>query len=372
MRLTRLHLRDFRNIEQQSIDFADRFTVLWGENGAGKTNVLESLYFLSTLRSFRARELKTLVRHKTAGARVELHTHDEALGLDRTLSVRLDSTERSTRKTAQLDGKTIRAARDFYGLVQVVLFTPEDLGVLRGSPSGRRQFLDRVLFARDRAHISDVSSYEKVLRSRNRVLKDPDLSPGHVQGLLDTYDLQLSEFGGRIWQRRVALLDEVQAPFQTAFAQIFGPELACGLAYASRIEGQPGPQNVLAALRERRSKDLVRRTTGVGPHLDDLVVTLDGREAGEFASQGQSRALVLAFKIAELRAARAGGNPPILLLDDVSSELDPTRSDQLFATLAELAGQCVLTTTSMDFIRLPATATRETYRVEGGEFRRGT
>lgn len=371
MRLTRLHLRDFRNIEEQSIEFADRFTVLWGENGAGKTNVLESLYFLSTLRSFRARELKTLVRHGAPGARVELHAHDESLDLGRTLSVRLDCSERSTRKTSQLDGKTIRAARDFYGRVQVVLFTPEDLGVLRGSPSGRRQFMDRVLFARDRAHISDVSAYEKVLRSRNRVLKDPELAPGQLQGLLDTYDLQLAEYGGRIWQRRVELLEQVHQPFQTAFAQIFGPQLHCALAYESRIEGGPGAEDVLAALRERRPKDLVRRTTGVGPHLDDLVVTLDGRNAGEFASQGQSRALVLAFKIAELRAARAGGNPPILLLDDVSSELDPTRSDQLFATLAELAGQCVLTTTSMEFIRLPEAATRETYRVEAGRFDRG-
>lgn len=380
MQLRRLQLRDYRNFAQAQIPFGPRFTVLAGHNGAGKTNVLEALYLVSTLRSFRTSEMRSLVRKGYQGTHVELTAHDPDLALERTLSVRLEDTGRAFRRTAQLDGKTVRAAKDFYGRVPAILFTPEDLGVLRGSPSGRRQFLDRVLFARTRAHIEDVQNYEKLLRSRNRVLKaEPGELPGaERERLLDTYDAGLSESGGRIWARRAGVVDELREDFVAGFAHIHGPELGAALSYQSRAaRPEPGATGGLEvedcrrvlgeALRERRSRDLQRRTTGVGPHLDDLRFELDGNEAATFASQGQSRAMVLAFKIAELKAARAASRTaPMLLLDDVSSELDPQRSAQLFDTLTQEVGQCVLTTTSAAYIELPARVDRLDLAVERG------
>ena len=332
--------------------------MLHGHNGAGKTNVLEALYLVGTLRSFRSADLGPLVRHGQPEARVEVRGLDPRVGITSKLVVQLTRTERATRRLAQADGKTVRSGLDFYGRLRAILFTPEDLGVLRGSPTGRRQFIDRVLFARERTHISDTQDYEKLLRSRNRVLRDEEGSPRTRDDLLASYEVGLAEVGGRIWTRRERMLTDLHARFAAAFAGIHGAALPATMAYVSKVGALAGraAQDVLAqALRERRRNDIARGTTTVGPHRDDFDMQLGEQSASTYASQGQARALILAFKIAELQAARAlTGEAPLLLLDDVSSELDPERSAQLFAALVREAGQCVLTTTAPHFIGLEA------------------
>ena len=385
MQLKRLRLTDYRNLREGEIDLGAGFTVLWGHNGAGKTNVLEAIYLVSTLRSFRTSDAGTLVRLDAPAASVELTAHDPALGVPTTLSVRLERRGAGARRTASADGKVIRAASQFYGRVKAVLFTPEDLGVLRGSPAGRRQFLDRVLFARQRGHITDVQDYDKLVRSRNHVLRDP-ASVRDKADLLASYEAGLAETGARIWTRRVELLADLAQPFAEHFAAIHGergatptagagPAAHATLHYVSKLEdrlGGPVPAReraaVLAAeLEARRIEDERRAGTSVGPHRDDLRVALDGQPAGEFASQGQARALVLAFKLAELQSTAAVvGAPPILLLDDVSSELDPTRGAMLLRTLVQAAGQCVLTTTAPHFVALPGGVKAHLIRVENG------
>lgn len=389
MHLRNLKLADFRNFEaEQIVEFGPRFTVLYGHNGAGKTNILEALYLVSTLRSFRTADTRALLRRGCDHARVQVEAFDAELGLSTTLEVRLDRTANATRRSARVDGKLVRSAVDFYGRIAAVLFTPEDLEVLRGAPSGRRQFLDRVLFARERTHIADVQAYDKLLRSRNRVLRleGGELPPAERARLLDTYDHGLADVGARIWARRVELVDSLRDGFAAAFTQIHAREALAsghfesGLRYVSRGGEPVGPIDVqarratlAAALREHRRRDEVTRRTGVGPHLDDLEVTLDGTVAGDFASQGQARALVLAFKIAELRAAREhAGKAPLLLLDDVSSELDPVRSARLFEALAAEVGQCVLTTTAARHIQLDPSVDRRDLELADGRIRPGS
>ena len=385
MRVESVAVWDYRNLAEAEIPLGPGFTVLWGHNGAGKTNVLEAIYLVSTLRSFRTSDLGVLVRSGTGGSRVAVRGFDEALGVGSTLEVRLERRGETTRRTAVADGKQARSAAAFYGRVRAVLFTPEDLGVLRGGPTGRRQFMDRVLFGRERGHIADVQAYEKLLRSRNRVLREDSGPSSERQRMLEAYEAGLAQTGARLWTRRVELLAELQGRFGEAFSRIHGevgeqaPEAVDGgaglsavLRYACKLGEVPVGEREAAlgqALLERRELDERRGGTSVGPHRDDLVIELDGRPAGDFASQGQSRALVLAFKLAEVQAAHErspDGSPPLLLLDDVSSELDPGRTALLFRTLGEQAGQCILTTTSPRLVALPPQVEARRYRVDRG------
>lgn len=355
MLLQRLTLRDFRNFTAVEVDFGARFTVFHGPNGVGKTNLLEALYLTSTLRSFRSADLAPLVLQGAQEARVEVQGFDARLGLSTRLSVHLHYDGRQTRRLAYADAKLVRSGPEFYGRLRAILFTPEDLGVLRGSPNGRRQFLDRALFARDRTHIGDVQEYDKILRSRNRVLRgDEGVSRAQQEALLDVYDVGLAAVGARIWARRERLLADLLPSFGETFAQIHGQSVRASLAYISKLGPAAEPHTLLTeALRAQRRQDLARGTTTVGPHRDDFDALLDGKTSADFASQGQARALILAFKIAELRDARdRSREAPLLLLDDVSSELDPQRSAQLFDALLREAGQCVLTTTAAHYIGL--------------------
>ncbi len=417
MRLLALSLTSFRNLVDLSVPLDHRFTVIYGHNGAGKTSVLEAIWLLSTLRSFRANDLRPLLRHGESQARAHLTLDDEQLGLHTTLEVRLHHSGNQLRRTALRDDKVVAKASDFYGSVAAVLFTPEDLGVLRGSPSARRNFIDRICFARDRAHIVDAQEYDKILRSRNKVLKDPTMPSSQREDLLDVYDRQLARCGTRVRARRIAILSQLRTYLDVAFAEIHdldiagrGGALACDLSYLVRTAadkseawpvlpagdpvpaqahlqgsegrvGEPGrpahgedpPDSVDAlalALQQSRRRDIQRGTTGVGPHLDDLSVLLGGTSAALHASQGQTRALVLALKLAEMRAANlATGRRPILLLDDVSSELDPERSSRLFACLAQDSGQCLLTTTAREFVRLPRDLDRRDLELAEGVLR---
>lgn len=376
MRLSQLELRNFRNLREVQLTFGTGLTVLFGHNGAGKTNILEALYFTSTLRSFRCSELGPLVLRGARQAAVTVTGRDLQLGLDSKLHVQINRGERSTRRLAQADGKTVRSAVDFYGRLRTIVFTPEDLTILRGSPGDRRKFIDRALFARERIHISDIQAYEKLVRSRNHVLRDDfgGRTPANREQLLDTYEQGLAEVGARIWTRRVDFISAIRDGFQTTYRQISGGKTAAEVRYKSGLGSVSVDQREAAlrrTLRERRSEDFRRGRTTTGPHRDDLEVLLDDQIAGTFASQGQSRALMLSLKLAELQISQnPAGQAPILLLDDVSSELDPQRSRQLFEALQGLVHQCVVTTTAPHFIPLPATWAAHHFEISDGSVRK--
>jgi DNA replication and repair protein RecF len=342
--------------------------VFIGDNGQGKTNLLEAIFVVSTLRSFRTSKLTDLIGFGRAGAKLGARVLKDEL--TRVYEVEL---AQDARKIVRLDGKAVRPLARYFGAFNVVVFTPEDLAIPRGSPGDRRRFLDRCVFTYDPEFLSIASDYEKVLRTRNAVLKKaaqeregrgPLMPMKQIDDLLAVYDEQLAMLAMQTLAARTRYLSFLAPEFRSAFASITRTTRVAGLRYQPRLACS-SVEEMLAQLQAARMKDLATQATQVGPHRDDIVLEIDGHEAGAFASQGQLRAIMLAWKTAELSIlGRTHGDLPILLLDDVSSELDASRNEFLFEHLAKLAGQCFITTTDGGHVLVRDH--RADYRIQNG------
>jgi DNA replication and repair protein RecF len=365
LRLARLEIQDFRNVARASVAPAARTTVLVGENGQGKTNVLEAVYLLCTLRPLRAARLAELVRFGQSRATVS-GDFDGPGGLRRA-AVQVEAGGR----TAFLDGKPLGSESrldDYFGGLAAVCFSPDDLLLVKGAPELRRRFLDRAAFNRWPAVLAEAREYLRALRARNGALR---LAGDDVEA---SFRLPLVRAGARLLVRRRDLAAELAPRLAAAFAEISGPgapraHLAYRPASGMRVEG--GEAEIAARLAEilalRLERDRHKGYTSAGPHMDDLVLSLDEKGARSYGSQGQQRALVLALKIGEIENLRASlGRPPLLLLDDVSSELDPAKNRFLLDYLARLPGQAILTTTDRRLLDPAAGPGAVFYRVEGG------
>jgi DNA replication and repair protein RecF len=355
-----------RNLARVELAPPARFHVFAGDNGQGKTNLLETIFVVAALRSFRTTRLADLIGWGRDHARIRARV--ERAGTRRVYELVIEPHGRRVR----LDDKAVRPLSAYFGAFNVVLFAPEDLALPRGTPAERRRFLDRAVFNRRASYLATAQDYEKVVRSRNKVL-DQIADGRGGQDLLAVYDEQAAALGAELVVSRVAFLEELRGRFRAAFEAISRTGLEVDLGYDASVPELARVRTTAeaaAALRDAlaasRARDLARRATSVGPHRDDLQFAFRARDAGAFASQGQLRALVLAWKTAELALlGEVHGELPILLLDDVSSELDETRNRYLFEHLAGLAGQCFITTTHPRHVLV--TSERVDYAVRGGE-----
>ncbi len=373
MQVARLRIDGFRNLADTTLTFESGVQVLHGHNGQGKTNLLEALYLLATLRSFRSHRLDELVRWGEPRCLVEADIVRR--GVVRTLRVEVTAAGRR----ASLDGKRPGTLLDYFGQLHVVLFSPEDLAITKGEPLVRRQFLDRAVFNAEPAHLDAVREYERALRQRNALLRQGLQGVG--RGALDVlaaFDAPLVRSGAAVVQRRAAYLRELAPLFGDACEEIGGRGFAAELRYeSSALPGEevslPAEAELAARLEAEvagaRANDIRRGHTTVGPHKDELVFLFGGRSVRQFASQGQHRACVLALKVAEIRyLQRRLEARPVLLLDDVSSELDATRNEQLMRFLDAQGGQVWVSTTDRRHIRLQAPAA--VWWIEAGQIRR--
>jgi DNA replication and repair protein RecF len=359
MRLVHARLENFRNIEHAELELAPHFTALVGPNGQGKTNALEALYSVAALRPLRNVNRRALIRAGEARARVEVTVERASTGLSHALAMQLEGRNRSLEK----EGKPCEAS-SFIGTFVAVSFTPDDLALGKGSPDGRRRFLDRALLDLRPSYLQRALRYTKAIKDRNRVLADEG-----SDDLLDAFEQVIATEGAAISIARHQYIEEVAPKIVRQFERIAQPAPALAVAYESALSDGLEPESedktrdaFLERLAVRREADRRRKTTSVGPHLDDLLFTLDGSPIKDRASQGQHRAIVLALKLAELtHLAERLGEPPVLLLDDMSSELDAERSEQLFKSVSQLEGQVVLTSTQEP--KLDA----RVYRVDNGK-----
>lgn len=351
MLVHQVQARDFRNLQDVAVELHPRFNVFAGDNAQGKTSLLEAVYLLVCQRSFRSARNAEMIRF--GAQRAQITASFEHSTLQRDVRVTL---ERNGRKV-ELDGKPHRSAAAWPAGLTAVLFTPEDLGVPRGSPTERRKLLDRAVATIWPGYVELARNYQRTLHARNKVLRD---HPARLTELLDTYDAQLAGLGAKVIAARyrcvVALQDEFIAAFRRIVDEAAEPELAYTAAVereAEQMEVGSLSEALLGALTQARPEDLRRRITTVGPHHDDLDFRLAQRSARQYASQGQVRALVLSFRISQiLDSYERFGHYPLLLLDDVSSELDPLRNRQLFEFIETISCQLFVTTTRPELIPL--------------------
>ncbi len=362
MRLARLAVRDFRNLAAVELEPSPRATILVGENGQGKTNLLEAIFFLATLKPLRGVRLQELVRF--GADRADVAGDFEGPGGLRRAAVTIQAGGRA----ASLDGKPQDRLDAYFEGLAAVCFSPDDLLLVKGGPDLRRRFLDRAAFNRWPALLAEAREYVRALRARNAALRG---APAEVEA---SFREPLVRAGARLLRRRRDLVAELAPRVRAAFAEISGPGAAeAQLAYrpASGMTVE-GPEDALAArlgelLAHRLERDREKGYTSAGPHMDELVLALSGRGVRTFGSQGQQRALVLALKIAEIENLRAEqGRPPLLLLDDVSSELDPAKNRYLLAYLSTLPAQAFLTSTDRRLLAPAAGPETAFYGVENG------
>jgi DNA replication and repair protein RecF len=361
-----LRLQSFRNAAWVDLELGPSINVFFGPNAQGKTNLLEALFLVATLKSFRGAKSTELISWNQPEARIE--SDIVRFGADRRISIRV----RPTGKSISIDGKRAASLQESFGHVHAVLFAPEDLGVSKGPASGRRVFLDRAIFNVSPDYWLSLRDYEAALKSRNALLQDRDRR-GVDRGLLAVFDAQVARTGAQVLQARQRFVQSF-SPVACAVHSEIAPEGgALCLSYQSSSEGGDDlpalEAALLAALRDTLRRDLARKTTSVGPHTDDLVATIDGRLARSFASQGQHRTVVLSLKLAELdHAEKVLGLRPILLLDDVSSELDRARNAALLERLGRSSGQVIVTTTDPAYLGYVGNVMR--YAVSAGAIRR--
>ena len=326
MLVASLAARDFRSLEQAQLELEQGVTSVVGENGTGKTNVLEAIYFALSGRSFRARDRRELIRFGRPVGRAEVAVEDERGGHSLLASV-----SRSEGRRHLLDGEAAAPALLADHRPHLVVFSPDRLALVKGPPAERRAHLDLLVAARWPSRADLRRAYGQVLGQRNALLRRvaAGLSP---ELELEAWDQALTRVAIPLVESRFQLAEELAPRFAEAAAQL-GLESA-GLRYAPRTEANA--ESLRAGLAERRESDLRRARTSLGPHLDELELSLRDRSLRRYGSQGEQRTGLLALLFAERETLIAAGSaPPLMLLDDVMSELDPVHRDLLANRLAE-------------------------------------
>lgn len=365
MYITRLELRDFRNYEEAELVPCEGINVLYGDNAQGKTALLEAVALCCTGRSHRTSKDRELIRWDRPFGRVRL----QAMRADGSHEVEIVLPQ-SERKTVKVGGSVLTRSGELMGHVNGVLFAPEDLRMVKDGPAERRRFIDMEISQTSPAYYYALQRYNRALNQRNHLLRDALVTPS-LRDMLDAWDEQLCASGAFIMDRRRDFIARLSRFAGENHREITGGKerLECRYCPSAPLEqtGEALERALRGALASAREQDLRRCVTSVGPHRDDLLLTLEGMDVRAYGSQGQQRTSALSLKLAELTLMKeATGEWPVLLLDDVMSELDPGRRRQL---LSRLKGVQTLVTCT-DLSDLAEADVGAAWRVQAGTLAR--
>lgn len=332
-----LELADFRNYESINISFDKGTNILYGDNAQGKTNILEAIYVSATTKSHKGSKDKDIINFNKEEAHIRTYLEKEDV------EYRVDMHLRKNKsKGIAIDGQKIKKAADLLGLLNVVFFSPEDLAIIKNGPSERRRFADMELCQLDNFYLYNLNHYNKIINQRNKLLKDISFNPS-LKETLNIWDSQLVSFGSKIIERRKLFTEQLCEIIGDIHNKLSGGKEELIVKYEPDVSIEEFEDR----MRENQEKDIRYKMTQSGPHRDDFSFIVNGIDIRKFGSQGQQRTAALSLKLSEIELVKKmTKDTPVLLLDDVLSELDSSRQNYLLNSIGEI--QTIITCTGLD------------------------
>lgn len=337
MYIESLQLKNFRNYESLEIVFDKETNILYGDNAQGKTNILESIYLCGTTKSHKGSKDKEIIRFGEEEAHIRMNVKKE--GISYKIDMHL---KKNKAKGVAINGIPIKKARELFGIVNLVFFSPEDLNIIKNGPGERRRFLDLELCQLDQIYLTDLAGYNHIVNQRNRLLKDMFLNP-RLKDTLDIWDMQMVQYGKRVIEKRQAFVEELNSVIYDIHQNLTGGQEKLEVIYEPSVLSKDFEKT----LEKNRERDLRMKMTSAGPHRDDLCFMANGVDIRKYGSQGQQRTAALSLKLSEIYLVKKKiKDTPVLLLDDVLSELDSNRQTYLLDSIHDI--QTLITCTGLD------------------------
>lgn len=335
-----IELKNYRNYDKLHMDFSHGTNILYGDNAQGKTNILEAIYVCATTKSHRGSKDKEIIQFDRDESHIKLNVRK------RDVPYRIDMHLKKNRaKGVAVNGVPIKKASELFGIVNVVFFSPEDLNLIKNGPAERRRFIDLELCQLNKLYVHSLVQYNKIVTQRNKLLKDIMFRPDYEE-TMDIWDMQLVQYGREVIRCREAFVGQLNDLIGGIHRQLSGEKESLHISYEPNVTVDMFEDT----LRKSRPSDLKQRTTLTGPHRDDLSFIINDIDIRRFGSQGQQRTAALSLKLAEIELVKKIVNDyPILLLDDVLSELDGSRQNHLLSGINHI--QTMITCTGLeDFV----------------------
>ena len=337
MIVKKIELENFRNYKSLDLELDPRKNILYGNNAQGKTNVLEAIYICSTTKSHRSNKDVEIIRFDEKEAHIKLFLEKKEKEYRIDVHLRKNKT-----KGIAVNGIPIKRASELFGIFNVIFFAPEDLNIIKNGPSERRRFMDLELCQLDKMYVHNLINYNKVLNQRNRLLKEISFDPKLID-TLDVWDEQLVLYGKEIIKKREDFIKQISKIIKPIHEDLTNKEETIKIDYQKNTEIKTFERN----LKKNRSTDLKYKSTSVGPHRDDILFFNKDINIRTYGSQGQKRTIALSLKLAEIELVKKIiKDTPVLLLDDVLSELDSDRQNHLLERLNDI--QTIITCTGLD------------------------
>ncbi|MCH5343260.1 MAG: DNA replication/repair protein RecF [Acetatifactor sp.] len=350
-----IELADYRNYDTLTMQFDKGTNILYGDNAQGKTNILEAIYLAATTKSHKGSKDKEIIQFDKEEAHIRTYLEKE--GIETKVDMHL---RKAKSKGIAIDGQKIKKAADLLGLCNVVFFSPEDMSIIKNGPAERRRFVDMELCQLDSFYLYNLNHYNKIVNQRNALLKNMYLNPD-LKETLNIWDMQLVSYGSKIIERRRLFVEQLNEIIFEIHKKLSGNREELHIVYEPNVEIEDFEKR----MKYSQERDIKAKMTTVGPHRDDFSFVVDDVDIRKYGSQGQQRTAALSLKLSEIEMVKKlSKDTPILLLDDVLSELDSNRQNYLLNSIGEI--QTIITCTGLEEFVNNRFEINKVFRVENG------